>query len=108
MSKTKRKWIVLDYAADGALRAEDIPFDADNSTKDKLDRLNWSDLIINWTAEPVLNSAIIGGEVYDYTYGTTTYYRFVPTTYDSAQDQFFTGFDGTNLTGLIATRGQAI
>lgn len=79
-----------------------------NTIKDKLDRIAWSDLVASWTTEPILNAAITGGEVYTYVYGATTYYRFVPTPYTSAQDQFFSGFDGTNLTGLVATRGASI
>jgi len=71
-------------------------------------RLKWGDLLNTWTAEPVLNTTLAGGEVYDYVYGSTTYYRYVPTAYDSALDQFWSGFDGTTLTGLIATRGISI
>ena len=37
MSKTRRKWVELDYSADGSLRAEDIPYDGTDSVKDKLD-----------------------------------------------------------------------
>jgi len=108
MSKTKRKWIVLDYSADGSLRAEDIPFDASSSIKDKLDNLGWLELANMWTSEPTLTASIASGDVYTYTYGTPNYYRLDPQPYVSTSDQFFSDFDGTNLTGLLATRGQAI
>lgn len=70
-----------------------------------ISRLEWVDLLNTWTTQPVLNVSITGGDVYDYVYGGTTYYRFVPSPYDSTLDRFFSGFDGTNLTGLLATRG---
>ena len=73
-------------------------------------RLDWADLVITWTATPVLNKAITGGEVFTYTYGTTDRFRFVPSPYDSTLDGFYSTFDsGTDtLSGLLATRGQAI
>jgi len=43
MSKTKRKWIDLDFASPDALRAQDLPYDADESTKDRID---YNDLIL--------------------------------------------------------------
>lgn len=45
MGKTKRKWIVLDYVDSDALRAEDIPYDASDSIKDKLDaKRGWEEV----------------------------------------------------------------
>jgi hypothetical protein len=40
MGKTKRRWIDLDFASADALRAQDIPYDASDSIKDKLDALS--------------------------------------------------------------------
>jgi len=37
MSKTKRKWIILDYTNPDALRAEDIPYDASQSMRARFD-----------------------------------------------------------------------
>lgn len=37
MAKTKRKWLVLDWASDGCIRAQDIPFNETQSIKDKID-----------------------------------------------------------------------
>jgi len=68
----------------------------------------WSDLVNSWSSAPTVNSSISGGVVWDYQYGGSGYYRFVPEPYDSSLDQFFTGFDGTDLTGLIATRSRNI
>lgn len=39
MSKAKRKWIVLDWLADGCLRAQDIAYSATQSIADKLDEI---------------------------------------------------------------------
>lgn len=69
---------------------------------------SWFSLVNSWTAEPSLNINISGGDVYNYVYGGTTYYRFVPEPYDSTLDSFYSAFDGSNLTGAIATRGQTI
>ena len=69
---------------------------------------SWISLVNGWTIEPTLNASISGGDVYNYTYGSTLYYRFVPEPYDSTQDIFYSGFDGTNLTTSIAIRGNTI
>jgi len=37
MSKTKRKWIVLDWLIDGCLRAQDIPYSESQSIKEAID-----------------------------------------------------------------------
>lgn len=67
--------------------------------------LEWNSLVMNWSSEPTLNATIATGEVYDYTLGGVTRYRFVPIPYDPTQDAFYEGFDGTTLTNLITTRG---
>jgi hypothetical protein len=71
---------------------------------------SWSSLVNIWTTEPTFNINISGsGDVYDYVYDTTTYYRLVPEPYDSTQDTFYSNFNGTDtLTGVVATRGQGI
>jgi len=71
---------------------------------------SWSSLVNIWTEEPTFNINISGsGDVYDYVYDTTTYYRLVPEPYDSTQDTFYSNFNGTDtLTGVVATRGQGI
>lgn len=71
----------------------------------KRDLYTWEYLVANWSVEPSLNTAISGGDVYDYTLNGTTRYRFVPTTYNPTQDAFYADFDGTTLTDLIITRG---
>jgi len=71
-------------------------------------RLIWVDLAMTWTSKPVFVEAISGGKVYSYGYGDTTYYRFVPSTYDSAQDSFFKTYESQTLSNLVATRGAEI
>jgi hypothetical protein len=68
----------------------------------------WIRLASEWTVAPVFNSSIAGGDVYDYTYGSTTYYRFVPSTYNPSQDAFYDTFVGGLLSGEIANRGYSI
>lgn len=67
--------------------------------------ITWEYLVMNWSVEPTLNTAITAGDVYDYTLNGTTRYRFVPTNYNPTQDAFYANFDGTNLNNLITTRG---
>ncbi len=60
----------------------------------------WTDLATGWNTEPVFNTALAGGDVYDYVYdGPVTYYRYIAN--DGSLDAFYSGFDGVNLTGLI-------
>lgn len=60
----------------------------------------WTDLATGWNTEPVFNTALAGGDVYDYIYdGPVTYYRYIAN--DGSLDAFYSGFDGVNLTGLI-------
>ena len=81
----------------------------DTSTVGSTERLKWVDLLNTWTTEPAVQTYSGGdGSVLAYTYGSTTYYRFIPSTYDSAQDQFFTTFSDPTLSGLVATRGNNI
>lgn len=65
----------------------------------------WVFYATTWSVEPILNTTIAGGDVYDYTLDGTTRYRFVPTTYDATEDAFYTNFGGGLLTGLIVSRG---
>lgn len=46
MAKTKRKWLELDFTKDGCIRAQDIPYDASQSIKTKIDSIvqNYSSL----------------------------------------------------------------
>jgi len=61
---------------------------------------SWFGLAVG--AVPTGPTAIAGGRVFTYDYGTTTLYRFIST--DNTTDAFYSGFDGTTLTGLIATK----
>ena len=71
----------------------------------KRDLYTWEYLVANWSVEPALNTAISGGDVYDYTLNGTTRYRFIPTTYNPTQDAFYESFTSGTLSGLITTRG---
>lgn len=66
---------------------------------------DWTYYVTTWSVEPTLNTAITGGEVYNYTLDGTTRYRFVPTTYDPTEDAFYTTFSNPTLSGLIVARG---
>lgn len=70
----------------------------------------WFYLASSWTTEPVLNGTtpVLGGAVYDYTYGPTTYYRHVPSLYNPSEDAFYDTYSGGNLSGQIAVKGIAI
>lgn len=65
----------------------------------------WDYYAVNWSLEPTSLGLITGGEVFSYTLGATTRYRFVPTVYDATQDAFYTTFSSPTLSGLIVARG---
>jgi hypothetical protein len=67
---------------------------------------SWGFYSTHWDTEPQFVANITNGAVYSYTYNSVTRYRFVPTTYDSTLDSFYSTFDGTTLSGLIVSRGQ--
>jgi len=69
------------------------------------DSLSWTTLVTTWTTTPTQVGTTGSGVVFSYVLGSTTRYRFVPNTYDSSQDAFYSGWDGASLTGLIITRG---
>ena len=74
---------------------------------------SWIALASQWQSAPTLAGTIALGDVYTYTYddgasGATTRYRLVPSTYSATTDAFYTGFDGTNLTGLVTTRAMEV
>lgn len=66
----------------------------------------WIHLINEWSEEPTLLTTIVEGEVYEYTYDAVTYYRLVPTPYDSAVDAFYSTFTSGVLAGKIVARSQ--
>lgn len=67
----------------------------------------WFTLVTSWTTAPVQNATLPvgGGTVFDYTYGTTVYYRFVPDPYDPAEDKFYLNYVAGVLSAPIASRG---
>jgi len=66
-------------------------------------RTDWLGLVVGFNAIPTAPTAITGGSVYTYTYAGGTRYRFVSTS--GLTDSFYTTFDGSNLTGLVASKG---
>jgi len=71
--------------------------------------LSWIGLVSSWTTEPSAVTYSGGdGDVYLYTYGSTIYYRFVPSVYDATQDIFYDTFSDPTLSNVIATRGNSI
>jgi hypothetical protein len=66
---------------------------------------NWTFLVTNFDTSPTINGTITQGVVYNYIYDNITRYRFVPTIYDPKEDSFYSGFNGTTLTGKIISRG---
>ena len=84
---------------------------ADKAKLDGVDPFDetWVYLVNSWSVAPSIvgASTVSGqpGDVYDYTLGGVTRYRFVPTTYDPTLDGFYSTFTAGTLSGLIATRG---
>lgn len=63
-------------------------------------RFTWIGLVTG--AVPTGPTAVTGGEVYTYNYGSTARYRFINTT--GTTDEFYANFDGTNVTTLIVSK----
>jgi hypothetical protein len=70
----------------------------------------WVSLVNSWTEEPTLNAEApaLGGEVYDYVFGTTTYYRHVPSPYEPTQDAFYEAYAAGVLSELVVAKGLVI
>lgn len=66
----------------------------------------WTLYAAQWDAAPSKVADIAGGSVWSYTHEGVARYRFVPSPYAAAQDAFYSDFDGTTLSGLLAARGQ--
>tara|TARA_R110000737_G_scaffold285851_1_gene292393 strand:+ start:6 stop:1106 length:1101 start_codon:yes stop_codon:yes gene_type:complete len=67
----------------------------------------WVTLATGFHVEPTINTTLVDGDVYNYVYlnednTQTTYFRYIKT--DGTFDAFYTGFDGTNLTGFIVQK----
>jgi len=71
--------------------------------------LTWRQLVTQWTEVPVEIVYSGGdGKVFQYTYGLTVYYRFVPDVYDPNLDIFYASYNDPALSGVIAIRGESI
>lgn len=76
---------------------------------DNITGLKWVELNTSWTGEPTeVPYSGSDGNVFEYTYGSTTYYRFVPNPYDSELDSFYASYSDPDLIVLITTRGRLI
>ena len=63
----------------------------------------WIDLATGWNAEPVLHTALAGGDVYTYTFNNGgPYYRYIAD--DGSIDAFYESFDGVTLSGLVVEK----
>lgn len=65
----------------------------------------WNFLVTTWSVTPTSLGTISGGEVFSYTYGATTRYRFVPSPYDPDDDAFYGSFVSSVLGNFIVSRG---
>jgi len=98
----------LTSAVQDSLSNADTAFGwGDHGNEGYLKDTTWVYLVNSWTGEPTLAKTIASGEVYEYPYSFGTYYRFVPSTYNSTQDAFYSGFDDGNdsFSNLISIRG---
>ena len=72
-----------------------------------VDTNDWIKLTTSFSSIPTVNGALFGGTVYNYLYNNDalTLFRYIDVT---GGDRYFQNFDGTTLTGLIATKAQTI
>lgn len=64
----------------------------------------WSKYMQNWLVAPFHIHNTTDGEIYQYTFTDNILYRYIPNDYDSQNDAFYSGFDGENLTNIVAKR----
>ena len=68
---------------------------------------SWMDYVTSFSSDPTLTTVLAGNEeVYTYLYnaGATTAYRHITNT----TDKFYSAFDGTIFSGLLANKQQTI
>ena len=67
---------------------------------------DWMALVRGYKVIPTFNATIVSGDVYDYVYETSgpdvTYYRYIAS--DGSIDGFYSMFDGSSVTDLIAEK----
>tara|TARA_R110000868_G_scaffold2680_2_gene18909 strand:+ start:519 stop:1319 length:801 start_codon:yes stop_codon:yes gene_type:complete len=68
---------------------------------------DWIKLTTSFSSIPTVNAPLLGGTVYNYLYNNDvlTLFRYIDAT---GGDRYFQNFDGTTLTGLVATKAQTI
>jgi hypothetical protein len=68
--------------------------------------VDWMTLVRGYNTTPTLLATIGTGDVYTYVYNSSpsniTYYRYIAT--DGRTDAFYTSFNGTSLSGLVASK----
>lgn len=64
----------------------------------------WIDYAAGFSAIPTFLETITDGDVYQYTYGSTTLYRLVGTT----EDSFYQNFSSPTLSNLVVSRGLSL
>jgi hypothetical protein len=64
----------------------------------------WIDYAAGFSSDPTFVETIASGDVYQYTYGSTTLYRLVGT----SEDSFYSGFSSPTLSGLVISRGLSL
>lgn len=62
----------------------------------------WNDYTFN--SQFISETLVDGGKVITRRHSSGLVYHFIPDPYDIDMDSYYSGFDGTNLTGLILTR----
>ena len=64
----------------------------------------WIDYAAGFSSVPTFVETVAAGDVYQYTYGSTTLYRLVGTT----EDSFYQNFSSPTLSNLVVSRGLSI
>ena len=72
--------------------------------------VDWMSLVRGYNTTPTLNTTLAGGEVYNYVFTSSptnkTYYRYIAT--DGSDDAFYSSFNGSTLSGLVARKAITI
>jgi hypothetical protein len=68
--------------------------------------VDWMTLVRGYNTTPILLATIASGDVYTYVYNSSpsniTYYRYIAN--DGSEDSFYSSFNGTIVSGLVASK----
>ena len=66
--------------------------------------IKWLDYVGNWKVKPTKVGTTTNGDIYEYQYEISTFYRLVPNSTSTLKDSFYKFWNGTSVSELIIER----